>query len=175
MPDPTELRESLQKAVLESYRDEYKELSETWRNLESKAQGAVTIAGIFIAGAFAYIREVGPQAHRSDRVFLGASILSLMISVLLSIWALRVRTVAAPPIGEYVDNLVRDLLQVDNDAKLKERVMGFVTDQTDSWRRATRGAKESNKSKANYLLASHVFLVIAILTVALLSISKLWR
>lgn len=168
-----EIRESLQKAVLESYRDEYKELSEAWRNLESKAQGSVAIAGIFIGGAFAYIREIGSEAGRLEKVFLGASIICLIISVTFAVLALTVRKVAAPPIGEYVDGLVQDLLRLENDDDLVHRLPRFTGDQIDSWREVTTDAKQRTRSKANCLSGSHVFLVLAILAIALLSISKL--
>jgi hypothetical protein len=168
-----ELRESLESSVLDSYQEENKELSETWRSLETKAQGAVAISGIFIAGAFAYIREVNLQAHRVDKIFLGTCILSLVVSVVLSIFALRVRKVAAAPIGEYLDDLVQDLLQLENDGELEERLPDFVRDQIGLWRRVVKAASATNKSKASYLLAAYVFLVLAILMVALLSILKL--
>ena len=173
MTDPSKLRESLNKTVLDSYRDEYKELNDTWKNLEGKAQGAVAIAGIFIAGAFAYTREIGPQGIRYEKIFLGASILCLIISVGLSILALKVRTVAAPPMGEHVDNLVQDLLQVDNDAELLERIPRFVADQVASWRVVSQEANESIKLKAKYLWGAHLCLAFAILTIALLSVLKL--
>jgi hypothetical protein len=167
------LRETLESSVLDSYREENKELSETWRSLETKAQGAVAISGIFIAGAFAYIREVNLQGHRVEKIFLGTSILSLVVSVVLSIFALRARKVAAAPIGEYLDELVQDLLQLENDGELEERLPDFVKDQIRLWRIVVKAASATNKSKARYLLAAYVFLVLAILMVALLSILKL--
>jgi hypothetical protein len=41
---------SLLQVALEAYKDEYREISDSWRNTETKAQGAVAIAGIFMAG-----------------------------------------------------------------------------------------------------------------------------
>jgi hypothetical protein len=174
MIEPLKLRESLPQAVLDSYREEYKELVDAWKTLEVKAQGAVAIAGIFIAGAFAYVRDVG-QAHLYERLSLSLSIFCLMISVVLSIFALKVRTVAATPLGEHIDKLVQDLLQINSDAELLERMPRFVSEQITSWRVARTEAHESNRSKAKYLWAAQVLLTIAILTVAQLSISKLWR
>ncbi|MGQ0761785.1 MAG: hypothetical protein ACT4OT_07195 [Acidobacteriota bacterium] len=170
MPD---LRESLQRLVLDSYRDEYKDVSETWRNLEGKAQGAVAIAGIFVAGAFAYIRDAKTPGSL-EKVSLAVSIFSLMASVLFAIWALKVRKVPAPPWGSEIGKLVQDLLAIKDDPELAKRVPLFTTDQVKLWETSTNKAKKVNQSKANWLLASHVFLVLAILAIGFASLAKLW-
>jgi hypothetical protein len=52
-----EPREVLLRDALDAYQKEYRELIDKWRNLEGKAQGVVTVSGIFLAGMFAFIRN----------------------------------------------------------------------------------------------------------------------
>ncbi len=61
-----ELKEQLLASALEAYRQEYKELSESWRSLEAKAQAGVAVAGIFIAGVLAPVswRNAGQRSSR---------------------------------------------------------------------------------------------------------------
>ena len=46
-PDP---RETLLHDLLQTFIDEYREISEVWRDLDKKANNTATISGIFIAG-----------------------------------------------------------------------------------------------------------------------------
>lgn len=168
----SELKESLRRAVLVAYREEYKELSDTWRGLETKAQGSIAIAGIFIAGAFAYIRDITPNSHPYEKLFLIIIVLCLVTSVVLSILALKIRTVAAPPMGEYIDQMVRDILNLNNDDELAERIVRFDNDQITTWRMVKKEAENANRLKARYLWRAQIFLMSAIATVALLMISR---
>ncbi|MDQ3474098.1 MAG: hypothetical protein M3447_10210 [Acidobacteriota bacterium] len=52
-----EIRETWRKATLDAFLDEYREQTETWRSLETKAQGNIAVAGIFVAGSLAYITK----------------------------------------------------------------------------------------------------------------------
>ncbi len=165
-------RESLLSTVLESYRDEYKEIVDTWRNLEAKAQANVAIAGIFIAGAFAYLRENAVPMHLYQKILLSSGIICLIITIGFSIVALRVRRLPAPPLGDYIDRLVRDLLEVDND-EIIERMPHFMNDQIAGWRIVRNEYVKSNQLKAKFLWIGQILLVAAILAVGVLTLSRI--
>ena len=97
--DVSSIREFLRKNLFDSYRDEYKEISDIWRGLETKAQGNIAIAGIFIAGAFAFIAKPETGIHWLEKQFLIASLVFLVISVVSSVLVLKVREVYFPPMG----------------------------------------------------------------------------
>jgi hypothetical protein len=63
----------LPRLALENYREEYRDLSETWRSLDTKAQGLGAIAGIFLAALFAWAREMPPTFGRSERLLVVAA------------------------------------------------------------------------------------------------------
>lgn len=80
-----ETRESLRKVTLDAYRDEYNQDTETWRSLETKAQGNIAVAGIFIAGSLAYLTKSDLRLEHHEEIFLLIAIVCLIVSVILSI------------------------------------------------------------------------------------------
>jgi hypothetical protein len=106
LPTLSESKDSLRKSALEAYLQEYKELTETWRGLENKAQVSITVAGIFIASTFAYIRDIS-KTQPYEKVFLCLAVVLLIISVILSILVLRLQRVVPPPPGRFVTHYVR--------------------------------------------------------------------
>lgn len=170
-----EIKESLLKLVIESYRDGYKELADTWRNLETKAQGNIAVSGIFIGAVFAYIQKVNPQPQQNEKVLLGIAAFFLVVSVVLSLIALRIRTVPAPPLGGYVDRLVTDLIKCAKDeADLVTRIPDFCYDQIDGWRDVENKVVKSIGLKARSLKGAQVSLTVAILTVGLLTLLEVF-
>lgn len=171
-----EVKESFEKTLYDSYALEYKGLHEIWRSLDSKAQGTVAVAGIFIGGVFNYIRDIkatNPLTPQYEKNFLAFSVLCLVICVLLSVWALRVREVKEPPIGKDLDQKIKDLLQNEAESDFDDHLKLFPVNRFQEWSVAHDDINKLNKSKATCLWWAHVSLMIAILTVALLSILKL--
>lgn len=174
MASTAEIKESFRQAVLDAYLIEYKELSETGRGLESKAQGSIAVAGIFIAAAFAYIRDITPIALSPEKILLGLAILLLVLSVILSILALRVRKVTAPPLGEFTHYYIKDLLQVTDEAAFQEYLPVVFNDHATRWLNIKQETYKLNQIKARYLWSAQLFLMASILTVALLTLIKLF-
>jgi hypothetical protein len=169
-----EMKESLRQASLEAYREDYKKLTDTWHNLEGKAQGNVAIAGIFIAGAFAFIREIEKNAYLHEKIFLATAITCLVISVVLSILTLRIRWVAFPPVGENVDRLVADLLRISDPTEFSNRLPLFFNDQIAEWRIVNDAVDEANKLKAKHLWRAQLFLLSSIIIIALLLFTRIF-
>src|SRR5712664_36470 len=115
-----EAKDFLCQTALEAFREDYEKLTDTWRTLENKAQGNVAIAGIFIAGAFAFIREISKGTHLYEKILLLLALISLVMAVILSIWTLRIRLVAVPLLGKNVHRLVNDLLRIYETTDLSE-------------------------------------------------------
>jgi hypothetical protein len=170
--DTKEIRYKLHDSVIEAYTNEYKELADTWRNVESKAQNAITIAGIFIASAFAYVRDIKPETHKSEKVLLAVSVCFLIATVILSILALKLRKVAAPLMGENMNSLVGDLLRLSDDEGFLERLPNYYNDQSALWRQVTEETHNANQSKARFLWWAHITLVAAIVVVACITVLK---
>ena len=169
------VKETLLKLVIDSYRDGYKELADAWRNLETKAQGNIAISGIFIGGVFAYIQKVDPQLQQNEKVLLGLAAFFLVVSVIFSVISLKIRTVPAPPLGGFVDKLVTDLIEcAEDDGDLITRIPALCYDQISGWRDVEIEVIESIKLKARSLKGAQIFLTVAILTVGLLTLLKIF-
>lgn len=174
MPDPQQTRNSLLAEALQSYRDEYKELSDTWRHIEGKAQGTVGIAGIFLAAVFAFARGLaGADPPLLFRVTLIAALVLLATCIVLAVLTLLVTEVPAPPLGETMDEMVGELSGVTDDAELAQRMPRFVSDQAELWQDTNESTDGENKKKAERLKWAQGLLVAAILLVAGLTIATI--
>src|SRR5205085_5410036 len=106
---------------------------------------------------------------------LGVAAFLLVISVVFSVVALKIRTVPAPPLGGFVDKLVIDLLEcAKDDADLMTRIPGLCHDQIIEWRDVEKKVSESIRLKARSLKGAQSFLTVAILTVGLLTLLKIF-
>jgi hypothetical protein len=160
----------LPRLALESYREEYRDLSETWRSLDTKAQGLGAIAGIFLAALFAWARELPPTFGRCERFLVVGSILLLVGAIAAAVFALRVRKVAAPPLGEETAQMVTDILQKQNADELGERLTAFYNDQITSWKDTNMDMRKHAHSKASRIEFAEATLLLAAVFAALLSI-----
>lgn len=177
MPDVYEIKEALHTTAMESYRDEYQRFIDIWKGLDTKAQGTVTIAGIFIATVFAFIRDIkNLNLGDKGRWVLIAAIACLVLSVVLSILALTLRKVAAPPTADLIAQMVRDIVRLQpdetaeqNDAGLKERNLSFINERIRLWRQVMAEASEAIKLKYIFLLVGQWLLVGAVFLVVWLT------
>ncbi len=171
MPTISEKKESLKQTVLDSYREEYKDYADNWRNLETKAQGNIAVAGIFIAGVFAFLTKGNYTPNEYDRFLLLLSIGFLVASIVASIFVLQTRTVKVPPLGSFVDYQIKRILKVD-DADFHERVRRFGLEHFNKWREVMDAMDKTVQSKADRLWIAQILLMAAILSIALLTFIK---
>lgn len=172
-PDVPEAKRALRKTILDAYHNEYKDLSDTWRSMETKAQGGITVAGIFLAAVFAYIEKV--TLTRFDRMLLIFAIALLVFTVFLAVRSLMVREVPSPPMGLCYDHYGTRLLSVKDDLEFIERADLFFYDVVIEWRQYVQRALVDYRYKASYLYPAQVLLLIAAGIVALLTIGKAVR
>lgn len=173
--DLATMKEALRQLVLDSYSDAYKELTDNWKTLETKAQGNITVAGVFIAAAFAYTSSTGPKLAEVQQLVLVLAIIFLVISVLLAVHVLRIREVPAPPYGEFVDENVEHLLQEETEDELTDSMVNFANDQKRAWRKVMERMAEDVERKASLLWSAQMFLLAAIVTVVVLALSNVFR
>jgi hypothetical protein len=158
----TSMRQTLRQMALDSYREEYKELSDVWKALETKAQGTVTIAGIFIAAAFTFAKDLATtRLDFYGNLFLGAAIIFLIPTIILSVLVLWRRTVKSIPGGEAVEQWADDIGET-LDEDLPEMTRRFIDQQSSVWKTTVSSAKEAITQKENLLHAAQILLLLAI-------------
>jgi len=165
LPDPL-------RGALQAYQDEYRDLTETWRQLDGKSQGTLATAGVFLAATFAFVKSFTEgQIPAGSRPALIAAIVCLATSVVLAVLSLRIRTVTAAPFGRRLEQLTLDLMRIEDPDERNARAPDYVREQIDMWRSVNGDVQAENGRKANLVLASQVVLLLAVFCVAGLTIT----
>ncbi len=162
--------EILREAIM-SFQEEYKDLYDTWKCLDSKAQATATIAGIFLAAAFALAREIPVTFVAYQTVLLATSIALLVITVCLSLIGLQIRRIYAPPIGENSQKLIRDLLPSLSESERDARLSAFLGDRYRLWEQANVDFKCKSSGKARWVASAQGFLLAAIAVATTVTLS----
>jgi hypothetical protein len=163
------LRKALEDLWLSALSEQYKESSETWKALETKAQGAITVAGIFLAAVFAFAREAA-SLDLLPRILVMISAGLLVGSVAIALLSLEVRPLAPPPLGNFVDPGVQDLLKLADDKLSEATLSAFVSDRATEWRKSNSSLAEENRKKAKQVWLSQILLGTAAVPVAVVTI-----
>src|SRR3954465_5367592 len=99
------LIQAAQKEVLDSYKKEFDSLVGSFRDLDSKAQGTVAIAGVFLAAALAFMNREGVLNSYVSRNLAIFIVLSRTAAIAFSVQALRIRRLPNLPSGDDVSGL----------------------------------------------------------------------
>ncbi|MHB9073001.1 MAG: hypothetical protein ACYC6G_05700 [Desulfobaccales bacterium] len=164
-----ELKNNLRSTLLESLQDEYEKIVYTSRTIETKAQANVAIAGIFIAGAFAYLKDNITIILLYQKILLGFGIIFLIGSVIFSIIALKVRKLPAPFMGRSLNETIMLLLQIHDAQELSQRMPCLIREQIDKWVEINNKNDAANHNKAIYLWVAQLLLTTAIIFIGVLT------
>lgn len=154
-PPDTQLLE----IALAAHGEAYKELTQSWRAIETKAQGTVALAGIFMAAAFAFVRDVPEDVGRATLVLFGVAVVLLTFSAIGAVWAQRVRTIPASPsllVHRWIE-AIRKLPTEEQAARLP----GFYEEYNDAWVTTNGKLMDLIRSKARSVMIAQMALLIA--------------
>jgi hypothetical protein len=153
-------------AALTSFAQEYRDLADTWRNLEAKAQGICTISGIFLAGALTLLTRSGQAIPCYLKILLGIAVIALCVAIVFSIFALRIAKIPFPPIGTTFMGFVEDIIAATEvDPDVVER--NFVHDQLAVWENANAAMRSAIEKRAGHIDNAQITILVAILFSAL--------
>ena len=173
MPED-DIQVCLEKEALEAYKEEYKDLLASFQGMDNKAQGAVTTAGIFIGGLFAFLNSSSFARTSFSVTFLLVAITMLVGSVLLAILVLRVRDTAGVPPGQLTSQILDDLLVLKlADDALKAALASFYGDNSRAWSGCVDAIRADVGKKSDLLWGAQLTLAIGVFFVALMTILKL--
>lgn len=162
------------KMVLQSYADEYHDMSETWRHLDAKGQGATGIGGIFVAATFAFAREIATDVSTMELTMLVITVGVLLISIGCAIKGLALRPLEAPPMGESFESLTNALLSVKDPRERAERLPRLIGDQVALWKENNEAIAKASLSKAECIRWSQKLLFVVIIMAGLIAILHMW-
>jgi hypothetical protein len=162
----------LRNMILPEYKNAYEMELTYWKNIEDKAQSTVSISGIFIAAAFAFVNVSELELDIIGQILAAISLTSFSLSIYFSILAMFVRPLTVLSFGETEKKL---LSQIKNDSldEFKELdIFSMLADtQIEQWSRAIKSVRSNVVIKSQRLKYSQLLLVVAIFSVALLTLS----
>lgn len=137
---------------------DYAELSDIWKQIDAKAQATATTSGIFIAAAFAFIRNASFALTSDERLLLTPALICLLVAICLAVVAMRVRAVLMPPEPEQVRAMVNDLLACPPNEHTA-RHAALISDTVDAWAPVNKQLRIALDDKANCLHWAQIFLL----------------
>ncbi len=160
-------RLALLEGTLKACTDDFTERRSTFSELDKKAQDTTTVAGIFLAAAFAFYNQEALQNLLTlggwfGSLLLAATVVFLLGSVVFCLLAMMVRKVPSPTDSEDVVEMVKDLMELPTEEFTETTAENFLRDQIDLWQSALQGIGAANDSKARSLHWGQLLLVLAI-------------
>jgi len=168
--EPTSFSD-LRRLAVETYCNEFKELSDSWRSLDTKAQGLGAIAGIFLAAVFARTRDLPSSFGSCERLILAAATLLLVVAVGAAVLALWIGRTAMAPLGQTAE-FIDLILQHAKKDELNEAIENFYNDQITVWKKANGDMRKHIPTKATSITCGQGALVIAAMLVAVLAVGS---
>ena len=165
-------------ATLEVCQKDYERRKDVSKTLEGKAQSNITVAGIFIAAIFAFIRDVNAlNLNPVGKCVLVAAIVLLIASVLCSVCVFILTITRQPLTGAQLHNTVTDLVSRATAADIEKNLsvfkITFVSMQIEGWVKSVDSIARANNWKTFFLISAHVFLLFAMLAVGILTLGIL--
>ena len=174
MADARDQQADLLQQAVDSCRQEHQDLSSQWANLDSKAQSAITVSGVFLAATLAFIRELTATASDLERILLTATLALLIVSTVFALLVVRLRPIVGAPCGAPLTDMIDDLVSVDDGAS-PQRLRNFARDHARLWRKANESVSDAVTHKARHLQRAQWLLFGAILAAAAVTALKTWE
>ena len=163
-------------AVRDRFEAEYKDLIDVWGKLDGKAQGAVTIAGIFLAAVFAAARGEAVPESLVDRGLLGGSIVLLVLAVVAATLSQRVRVTNSGPSGRDMERAAVALeMRGGSRSDLAALRVRFLRTQVKAWCLCTESLRAINHAKGRALRMAQRLIFAGVILALLVTLRTLAR
>lgn len=161
-------RTDLFKFLMGRVQYEHDYYSESWTRLDDKAQATATIAGIFMAAAFAFLQSTTISLTRSEKVLLCLIVLDIVVCIICAILSMTVQNIASPTRAASSAQMVVDILK-QAPQELPERYDSLLADTIDPMIKVNYKLIDVVDKKRKRLVYGQVTLVAAAILIALLS------
>lgn len=140
---------------------EQDELVDRWKQLDTKAQATTTIAGVFIAAAFAFVRNTGAQPLGYQKWMFATMLISLAATIGFAIFTMLIRTISLPLTTEEVAKMIKDVLEMPS-KEFERRYEGLLVDTMDRWINALNETHGAVTAKARHLMFAQYSLLCSV-------------
>jgi hypothetical protein len=173
MPKLSEGLETGLEIVLVSYKEEYTRVVNAWKDLETKAAGVTTIAGIFLGFVLNYIKDTHDQMDTIQQLLSGATLLLLLFTLTFSLASVVIRERVRPPDSSSINAAVTDLYLLQDETAISAYVIRILKDQIRDWDAAVKNRVLENTTKAKHVQRAQFLLIISMFLAAVLAGSTL--
>lgn len=167
MDDQARVIEAIGRQALDYAILEYKDVVETWRDIERKAQGTVAIAGIFIAGVVALQGKLSSTSCAVS-ASLAVVIALLTLTVVCSIVSMRVSSIEALTGTDEVLKMAKASVERASRADGATTSPEFWEELATLISEPTQAVHAVNRRKADWVAVAQITLGIAVLIVGVL-------
>jgi hypothetical protein len=147
--------------AIRAYERVYDDIARNWIAVESKAQGTVTIAGVFIAAGVALVKDDLTRLSDPSQKLLIAAIVLLLLSVIGAILVLFVRDAVDPLGGDFVESLANDA--ATSTGMPNKKVEIYLVNVCSEWKAIIGRLDRSYTFKLWALFGAQLSLTVAIL------------
>jgi len=163
MDEGLEPAKELRKELAAAFEREHEALLGAFRDLDGKAQATITVAGIFLAAALAFVEEA-PATDPSllVRALLGSTLFFLVASISAALLALQLRKIVRSPSAVQIGQFVSDLLAAGTD-EARKRMGDFYGQIARLWNVSIQSLESANARKSRFLFTAQLMLFLAIL------------
>jgi hypothetical protein len=174
MMDERESLSQMTRYTLDAYREEYRELIDVWRHLDTKAQGITAIAGVFLAGVLAWARDLPDTFGVLERGLLALAALCLTASVVVALLSLEAHSFNGPPLGRAVDEERQAVIEKLLPGEHVERLDNLLNDLLAGWGNTIDEVHEVAARKGRLVRWGQRALVVAPIAVAAIVLTRVF-
>jgi hypothetical protein len=174
MAEPEDSKRWLAQQQLEALKFSYKDHEDWWRALDTKAQGTVAISGIFLAGGFAFVDQLGHGTPRIILAMLVVAVASLIASIGLSVFALIIVPTATLPTAKASMKECREVLAVMTPDEAHARGTNYLLDQSELWIECIDETAAVGDRKAERIQVAQWLVLAAAVAIALAALLRIF-
>jgi Na+/melibiose symporter-like transporter len=165
--------ESALETVVASYSEEYARIANAWKDLETKAAGVTTIAGIFLGFVLNFVKDVHDRASPLQQFLAGVTLLLLLTTLSLAVAAVAVRERVRAPTSAGLYKAAKDLYRLGSTSRIDESAPMVLHDRVHLWDVAVRSRTAENQRKAKYVRWAQFVLLASMFLAAFLALLTL--
>lgn len=170
--DNQEKRFTLLEKALQASIDQYKDETNNFTNLDTKAQNTAAIDCIFLAAALAFLRGKALEQFIEyggvhTLCFLGLSIVFFIFSIFCCLRGIRIKEIVGPISSVIIYKMTSDILRADSPNMTDESYESYFKTLITYWQKPIEDISEKNERKAEAVLDGQYSLVFAIVFVVI--------
>lgn len=167
-------KSNLYNFVLNHCKDEYKDKTDTFSSIDSKAQQTCAFSGLLMGFLFSICKEETlaylASINKNSITILIIAIALLLIAITLAIITLRVREIATMPQISYFKEEFNLLKNLPNTNINETHINNYINSFIEHWQVTFESLAKTNACKAKYLFLSQICCSCGIIAIGIIAI-----